>query len=133
IARFIIIRVIQSIIALFGIMILVFLLLRASGDPVTLIRSPTMTEEEVQAIQKQLGLDKSYPVQFWIFVRDLARGNLGTSLLKQRPVAEMIGDALPNTLKLGITSFVVGMGLAFILGMLAATRRASLWDTAVKF
>ena len=129
----IIVRVIQSIIALIGIMMLVFFLLRASGDPVTLMRSPMMTEEQVVAIYKQLGLDKSVPEQFWIFARDLTRGNLGTSLVKQRPVAEMIGDALPNTLKLGITSFIIGMGLAFLLGMLAATRRDSIWDNGVKF
>lgn len=131
--HFIIVRVIQSIIALIGIMMLVFLLLRASGDPVTLMRSPMMTEEQVVAIYKQLGLDKSVPEQFWIFARNLTRGNLGTSLVKQRPVAEMIGDALPNTLKLGITSFIIGMGLAFLLGMLAATRRNSFWDSGVKF
>jgi peptide/nickel transport system permease protein len=131
--HFIIVRVIQSIIALIGIMMLVFFLLRVSGDPVTLMRSPMMTEEQVVAIYKQLGLDKSVPEQFWIFARDLTLGNLGTSLVKQRPVAEMIGDALPNTLKLGITSFIIGMGLAFLLGMLAATRRNSFWDSGVKF
>jgi peptide/nickel transport system permease protein len=131
--RFIIVRVIQSIIALIGIMILVFFLLRASGDPVNMIRTSNMAEEQVAAIYHQLGLDKSYPEQFWFFARDLARGNLGTSLVKQRPVAEMIGDALPNTLKLGITSFVIGMGLAFLLGILAATRRDSFWDNGVKF
>jgi peptide/nickel transport system permease protein len=114
-------------------MVLVFFLLRASGDPVTLIRSPQMSEAQVQAISAQMGLDKSYPEQLWIYISGLARGDLGTSLLKQRPVSEMIGDALPNTLKLGVTAFVTGMSLAFLLGMLAATRRDSFWDQGVKF
>jgi ABC-type dipeptide/oligopeptide/nickel transport system permease component len=114
-------------------MILVFFLLRVSGDPINLIRSPMMTEEQVQAISKQMGLDKSYPEQFIVFVGDLVRGELGTSLVKQRPVSEMIGDALPNTLKLGVTSFVIGMSLAFVLGVLAATKRDSFWDNGVKF
>lgn len=131
--RFIIIRTIQSIIALIGIMVLVFFLLRASGDPVNLIRSPNMSEEQVQQIYIQLGLDKSYPEQFWVYIRDLSRGDLGTSLIKVIPVSEMIGAALPNTLRLGIPSFIVGMGLAFILGILAATRRDSIFDNGVKF
>jgi peptide/nickel transport system permease protein len=132
-ARFIVIRIIQSIIALIGIMILVFFLLRASGDPVNMIRSPNMTEEQVQAIYHQLGLDKPITQQLWIYVRDLAHGNFGTSLIEKRPVSELIVVALPNTLKLGVTSFVIGMGLAFILGVLAATRRDSIGDNGVKF
>jgi peptide/nickel transport system permease protein len=131
--RFIIIRIIQSIIALIGIMVLVFFLLRASGDPVNMIRNPSMTEEQVEAIYHQLGLDKPVPEQFWIYVRDLAHGNFGTSLIEKRPVSELIVVALPNTLKLGVTAFVLGMGLAFILGVLAATRRDSLGDNGVKF
>lgn len=131
--RFILIRVLQSIIALIGIMVVVFLLLRVSGDPVTLIRSPNMSEEQVQAIIRQMGLDKSIPEQFWVYTKGLAGGDLGTSLVKQRPVSEMIGNALPNTLKLGIPAFVIGMSLAFLLGMLAATRRDSIWDQGVKF
>jgi peptide/nickel transport system permease protein len=131
--RFIVIRIIQSIIALIGIMVLVFFLLRASGDPVNMIRSPNMTEEQVQAIYHQLGLDKPVPQQLWIYVSDLAHGNFGTSLIEKRPVSELIVVALPNTLKLGVTSFVLGMGLAFILGVLAATKRDSWGDNGVKF
>jgi peptide/nickel transport system permease protein len=132
-ARFIIIRIIQSIVALIGILILVFFLLRASGDPVNMIRNPSMTEEQVQAIYHQMGLDKPVVQQLWIYVRDLAHGDFGTSLIEKRPVSELIVVALPNTLKLGVTSFVLGMGLAFVLGVLAATRRDSLGDNGVKF
>ncbi len=131
--RFIVIRLIQSILALIGITILVFFLLRLSGDPVNMIRSPNMTEEQVQAIYHQLGLDKPIIEQLWIYVQNLAHGNLGTSLFENRPVADLIAVALPNTLKLGVISFVVGMGLAFILGILAATKRDSLGDNGVKF
>jgi peptide/nickel transport system permease protein len=131
--RFIIIRIIQSFIALIGITILVFFLLRASGDPVNMIRSPNMTAEQVQAIYRQLGLDKPVVEQLWIYFQSLAHGNLGTSLFENRPVADLVGVALPNTLKLGVISFVLGMGLAFILGVLAATKRDSLADNGVKF
>jgi len=131
--RFIIIRLIQAFVALIGIMVLVFLLLRASGDPTVLLRSPNMTEEQVVLLQHNLGLDRSYPEQFWIFIKDLAHGNLGASLLKPQTVSEMIGVALPNTLKLGIPSFFISMLLAFLLGVLAATQRDTIWDNGVKF
>src|SRR3989304_10589235 len=97
--RFIIIRIIQAIVALIGITILVFFLVRASGDPINLIISPTSTPAEIENLKEQLGLDKSYPEQFWIFFSGMARVDFGDSLLKRRPVTEMIGEALPNTLK----------------------------------
>jgi len=131
--RFIVVRTLQSFAALIGITVLVFFLLRASGDPVNMIRSPNMTEQQVQAIYHQLGLDKPVIEQLWIYIRDLAQGNLGTSLFENRPVSQLISVALPNTLKLGIISFAVGMGLAFVLGVMAATKRDSVRDNGVKF
>jgi len=131
--RFIIIRLIQTVIALFGIMVLVFFLVRASGNPIDLLRSSTSTPEQIENLQKQLGLDKSYAEQFWIFVSGMARGDMGDSLLKMRSVNGMVGDALPNTLKIALPAFIIGILLATALGILAATRRDSIWDNGVKF
>jgi peptide/nickel transport system permease protein len=131
--RFIIIRLIQAIIALIGITVLVFFLVRAAGDPLELLKNPNMTEEQYEALKVRLGLDKSYGEQFLIYMGDLVQGDLGTSLLKQRPIIDMIGESLPNTLKLTVPAFVIGMVLAVILGMMAATRRDSFWDQGVKF
>ena len=131
--RFILVRLLQTIIALIGISLLIFILVRASGDPTMLMRTSTTTEEEIANIKQVLGLDKSQPEQYWIFVKNLAHGDLGESLIKRRPVTEMIGEALPNSLKLGLSSFAVSMILAFVLGVLAATRRDGWLDNGVKF
>jgi peptide/nickel transport system permease protein len=131
--RFIIIRLLQSLLALLGIMVLVFFLVRASGDPLSLLSSPNMTKEQYALIKAKWGLDKSWGEQFIIYVGDLARGDLGQSIVKERPVIDIIGDALPNTLKLIIPAFIIGMLLALILGITAATYRDSLWDNGVKF
>jgi ABC-type dipeptide/oligopeptide/nickel transport system permease component len=131
--RFILVRLLQTIIALIGISLLIFILVRASGDPTMLMRTSTTTEEQIVNIKEQLGLDKSQPEQYWIFVKNLAHGDLGESLIKRRPVTEMIGEALPNSLKLGLSSFAVSMLLSFVLGVLAATTRDSLLDNGVKF
>jgi peptide/nickel transport system permease protein len=131
--RFIVMRLIQTVIALFGIMFLVFVLVRATGDPTALLRTPSTTPEQVAAMRHAMGLDRSQPVQFGIFVKDLLTGDLGTSFIKRTPVTQMIARALPNTLKLIVPSFVIGMLLALLLGVLGAVRKDSLADNGVKF
>jgi ABC-type dipeptide/oligopeptide/nickel transport system permease component len=132
-ARFISIRLLQCVVAFFGILFITFFLLRASGDPAALLASPNFSPEQVQAIRVELGLDKSWGEQLGIYLSKVAHGDLGESLLQKKPVITKIGDALPNTLKLMVPSFVLAMILAFILGVLAATYRDSWWDNIVKF
>src|SRR5690348_7291559 len=131
--RQILIRLLQTFVSLIGMSLLIFVLVRASGDPVDLMRTATTTDADMANMRATLGLDKSYPEQYWIFVSGLARGDLGSSLIQRRPVTTMIGEALPNSLTLGIGGFVVGIGLALVLGVIAATRRDGWLDNGVKF
>jgi len=131
--RFIIIRLIQTVVALVGIAMLIFTLVRVSGDPALMLASATSTTEDIQQIRVNLGLDKSIPEQFWIFVTDVVRGDLGESLFKKQPVTGMIGAALPNSIKLVLPSWGIAMLGALLLGVLGATRRDSIWDNGVKF
>jgi peptide/nickel transport system permease protein len=131
--RFILIRLLQSFVALIGISILIFVLVRASGDPTDLYRTALSSEEDIARIRHHLGLDKSIPEQYWIFISGLAQGDLGESLVKHRPVTEIIMERLPNTLSLAAASFFVSMLLALFLGILGATRRDTIWDNGVKF
>src|SRR4030042_187375 len=131
--RFILIRLIQTFIALIGIVTLVFFLVRLSGDPTELMKNPNMTPEAYQALMERLGLNKSYWEQYKIYMVDLAHGDLGQSLLKFRPVSDMIGEALPNTLKLSVPSFFIGILLAVFLGVISATKRDGWLDNGVKF
>jgi len=131
--RFIIFRLLFAFIALIGIIIMIFFLVRASGDPMDLISSPNLSEEQYEYIKERLGLDKSWGEQFIIYMGDLAQGDLGESLIKEKPVIDMLKDALPNTLLLIVPSFFIAMLLSLVLGVLAATYRDSIWDTGVKF
>jgi ABC-type dipeptide/oligopeptide/nickel transport system permease component len=131
--RFIILRILFAFIALIGILIIVFFLVRASGDPLSLLSSPNMTEEQYNAIKERLGLDKSWGEQFLIYMKDMAQGDLGESLFREKPVIDMIMDSLPNTLKLIIPSFIIAMLLSLFLGVMAAAYRDSFWDNGVKF
>jgi len=132
-ARFIIIRLLQAFVSLIGISILIFVLVRVSGDPTDLFRTASSTEEDIVRIRANLGLDKSVPEQYWIFVKGLAQGDLGESLVKRRPVTDMIAERLPNTISLAFFSFFISMTLAFFLGVLGATKRDTFLDNGVKF
>jgi ABC-type dipeptide/oligopeptide/nickel transport system permease component len=131
--RFIIIRLVQTVIALLGISIVIFILVRASGDPTMLFRTSMSTEEDIARIRTNLGLDKPVYEQYWIFLSSALQGDLGESLVKDRPVTEMIWERLPNTLKLAVSSFLISMIVAFLLGVLGATRRDTFLDNGVKF
>src|SRR4030088_3311773 len=119
--RQLLIRFVQTFVSLIGMSLLIFVLVRASGDPADLMRGPSTTDADIANIKEQWGLDKSYPEQYWLFVSGMAQGDLGKSLIQRRPVTTMIGEALPSSLSLGILAFVVGVGLALVLGVLAAT------------
>lgn len=131
--RFIIIRFLQSVLAFIGIIVLVFFLIRLSGNPVLFSMSPLSTPEQMKTLQHQFGLDKSYWDQFIIYVNGLAHGDFGTSFIKRVPVKTLISQALPNTLKLGVPSFVIGTVVGITLGVIAATRRNSFVDNGIKF
>src|SRR5467141_2643639 len=131
--RQLLVRLLQTLVSLLGMSLLIFILVRASGDPVDLMRTSTTTEAEIANIRAQWVLDKTYPEQYWVFVSGLARGDLGSSLIQRRPVTTMIGEALPSSLSLGVLAFVIGIGLALVLGVLAATKRDTWLDNGVKF
>ena len=131
--RYIIVRIIQAFIAFLGIIVIVFLLLRASGDPAKFMVTPMTTPDQLELLHKQMGLDKPVPVQLWIFFKGMVTGDFGQSYVKRIPVTEMLGNALPNTLRLGIPSFALGFVIAIALGVLAAIRRDSIFDNGVKF
>jgi ABC-type dipeptide/oligopeptide/nickel transport system permease component len=131
--RFIIVRFLQSVLAFIGIIVLVFFLIRLSGNPVLFSMSPLSTPEQMKVLQHQFGLDKSYWDQFIIYVNGLAHGDFGTSFIKRVPVKTLISQALPNTLKLGVPSFVIGTVVGITLGVIAATRRNSWVDNGIKF
>jgi peptide/nickel transport system permease protein len=131
--RQLLVRLVQTLISLLGMSVLIFVLVRASGDPADLMRTATSTEEEIANIRRQWGLDKSFAEQYWLFVSGMVQGDLGRSLIQRRPVTTMIAESLPATLSLGVLAFTLGIGLALVLGVVAATKRDTWLDNGVKF
>jgi peptide/nickel transport system permease protein len=112
-----------------GVVIVTFLLTRAlPGDPAAYFAGPAATQEAIEQVRAQLGIDKSLAHQFGLYLKDLAQGELGMSLSTGRPVLAEIRARLPASLELTLTGLVFALLVAVPLGVLAATRPGSWVD-----
>lgn len=112
--------------------IMIFAIIQlAPGDPARMMLGTQATAEEVALERTRLGLDQPVPMRYLIWVGDVLRFNLGRSQATNRPVATLVADAFPNTLRLALTSLAVAALIGFPLGMLAAVRQNSRVDAAV--
>ena len=131
--RFVIIRILQALIALLVISMVVFALARATGDPVLLMTPPEATLEDMAVLRQELGLDKSIPEQYWIFLKKLGQGDLGESIISKRDVTQLIRERLPNTISLALSAIALGVLVSLIMGVTAASRQGTWLDGGVKF
>ncbi|MFH6782009.1 MULTISPECIES: ABC transporter permease [Methylobacterium] len=107
-----------------GLAVLTFLITNvAPGDPARLVAGPEATADMVETVRREYGLDKPLPVQLAIYLGDLARGDLGTSIVTTRPVLSEIGRYFPATLELVLVAMTIGVGLGLPLGILSALKR----------
>jgi peptide/nickel transport system permease protein len=122
-------RIGQSIPSIIGIIIVTFVLTRAlPGDPAVYFAGPAADAQSIQEIRESLGLDKSWPEQFWIYLRDLATGDLGVSISTGLPVVEELWRRLPASLELTSLALLFSISVALPLGIAAATRPNSWVD-----
>ncbi|WP_089719766.1 ABC transporter permease [Candidatus Entotheonella palauensis] len=122
----------QAILALFILSILIFVLVRLTGDPTLLLLPEDATEEDIRQLQQALGVDKPWPTQYWIFVSNAVQGDFGRSIKGQIPVSDIIKERLPHSMRLGLASLLVTVIIALPLGVLSAVYKDSTLDTAAK-
>jgi peptide/nickel transport system permease protein len=131
-------RLAQSVLTVFGVLTVAFFLIRLSGDPTALLLPETATREEMLAFRAELGLDRPLWVQYWAFLSNAVRGDFGDSLRIQASAVSLVLERLPATLELALTSFVLGVVLAFAgaLAMRLTTSRrlraALLWIAFIR-
>jgi ABC-type dipeptide/oligopeptide/nickel transport system permease component len=112
---------------LLGIVLITFLLTRAlPGDPAAFFAGPAGTQEAVEQVREKLGLNRTLPEQFWIYLGQLARGDLGQALSTGLPVRDELLSRLPASLELVLASLVFAIVVALPLGI-AAARRPNSW------
>jgi peptide/nickel transport system permease protein len=123
-------RLLLSVVAMLGVVTIVFALLHASGDPATLLVSQDATQADIAEIRRAYGLDQPLLVQYARFVSRAARGDLGYSYRQGLPVGELIVDRLQATCELALAGLAVAVLLGVTLGIVAAARHGSALDTA---
>ena len=122
-------RLLQSIVVVWGVSVLVFVLLRlAPGDPATMLLSDTASPEQIAEARAKWGLDKPIAVQYLVFISRAAHGDLGDSLFFQEPAVQVLLERMPATLQLSAAALLFSLGVAIPVGMLSALKRDSVWD-----
>ncbi len=117
---------------LVGVTVVVFALIRlVPGDPARLVLGLQASEEEVQRLRVQLGLDQPLPVQYVRFLGRLLQGDLGRSVVTGEPVAREIAARLPATVQLAVASTLVATAVGVAAGVVSATRQYSWLDYLV--
>jgi len=130
--RYLVSRIFQAIITLWLLTLVAFLMARLSGNPLDVLLDARATDEDRVVMAQVLGLDRPLPVQYAIYLRDIARGDFGTSFKTRRSALSTVMERLPWTLELGTTSFLVSVLVAVPIGVVTAVRRGTAIDVAGK-
>jgi peptide/nickel transport system permease protein len=125
-------RVLQAILSMLVVISIVFVLARLSGNPVHLLLDVNATPRDLDILTRHLGLDKPLPWQYAIYVKNLALGDFGTSILTRRPVTDHIWERLPATIELGVVAMVLSLAIGVPIGVYSAVRRGGILDGAAR-
>jgi peptide/nickel transport system permease protein len=122
-------RLLLTVPVVVGVSILIFLIIRMiPGDPAIAIAGVHASNEYIEQVRKDLHLDRSLPVQYVIFVRNLARGDLGYSTMSRRPVVLELRERFPRTVELTLLAMLIASVVGISAGIISATRRYSVFD-----
>lgn len=116
-----------------GVTIIVFSLMHVSGDPIRLLYGPNVSEEKVMQKKVELGLDKPLHVQYWNWLTQVLRGDLGLSIHVQDHVERLILSRIGPTLELTILALLLTMSVAIPVGVISAMRPYTFIDSMSRF
>ncbi len=131
--RFITYRAVRTVLTVFVVLSLAFVLARLTGDPVRLMLPQEATQADVDAMRATLGLDRPLWEQYGAFLGNAARGDLGDSIRQGVSAVSLVLERLPATLELALASFAIGLAAAIAIAVLGelshsnAVRSAMLW------
>jgi peptide/nickel transport system permease protein len=130
--RYILGRIVQSIVSVFVVSVVVFALVRLSGDPIQIMMPAEATQKDIDLMRTALGLDRPWPVQYWRFVSNALHGDFGRSVRFRRPAMDLIAERYAATLELGGLAVLIVIVVALPVGVYAAVRRGSGLDYAAR-
>jgi peptide/nickel transport system permease protein len=122
-------RLWQSLLVLFGVSVVVFLILHLTGDPAALLLPPDATAEDIARFRTAMGFDDPVAVQYLRFLKGAVRGDFGESLRHGEPAMPLVVERLPATFQLAGAGLLIALGLAIPAGIISAMKR----NTAVDY
>jgi len=124
-------RLLSALITLLGVVTLVFFLIHLiPGDPVEYILGDSARPADRNALRQQLGLDQPLLQQYRSYLANLLSLNLGNSLHSNQSVTALLAERFPATLELALAAFIIAVLIAVPLGVMAARRRGTAWDSS---
>ena len=121
-------RILQSLLLLVGVVVLVFFMVRLTGDPARLMVPRDAGPEQVEAFREAMGFNRPVYVQFFDFFFGIFRGDFGDSLTFRQPALELILERLPGTIQLAVTAMLMAVVIAVPLGIIGGMSPGSLVD-----
>ena len=115
--------------ALLALSIIIFMMVRLTGDPALLMLPPDAGLEALEDLRHSMGVDKPLMVQYGLFMGDFVRGSFGDSIRSKTPVSDLLKDRLPNSIKLVGAAFAIVLLISIPLGVMSAVYKGTWIDT----
>jgi peptide/nickel transport system permease protein len=128
---FIVRRLLHTVLVAFAALVVIFVLVRLSGDPAQMMAGVDASPEEVAELRERLGLNEPVPIQLRNFIGNALRGDFGQSLRYSSSAVAVVMERLPATVELTLTALLITIVVAVPVGVISATRRGSLMDRLV--
>lgn len=125
-------RLWQSMIAIFGITVVVFVILHLTGDPVELMVSPTTPQEQMDILREQLGYNDPLHIQYIRYIKGLLVGDFGTSYYYHEPALKVVLERVPATMELACAALLISVLLGIPAGIISAIKRNSFTDSVIR-
>lgn len=126
--KYVLRRLFHSIFMILGITIIIFVITNVLGDPVALMMEPDATQKQYEMLRRELGLERPYHVQYFLFLKKLAQGNFGRSFQFEEPAFSLVMQHLPATIELTMASLLFAASVAIPVGIISAVKPYSLLD-----
>jgi peptide/nickel transport system permease protein len=124
-------RILQAVVTTFGVLTLVFFLMRLSGDPTLLLVPQGASAQQIAELRHELGFDQPLIMQYGVYLEQLAHGDLGESLVQRMPVSSIIATRIPYTLELAGGALLVAIGIGIPAGIAMAVWRGGTLERAL--
>ena len=126
-------RLLLMVFVLFGVTIIIFGMVHfLPGDPAAILLGDRATVQNIAELRQQLGLNRSLPEQYWLFVSGLVQGQMGTSLQFHQPVNQLVLSRVPITMALAVYAMALTAAITLVFGLLAAFYKGRAADQVIR-